>query len=231
MRWFVTGDIHGDITSVIRFIEKYDLTKDDNIIVLGDFGIFWRADMQDAQFKIEQYERSCNGVHLYWIDGNHENFNIINSWNCKGVIYNNSEHIHYCPRGSVLNINGKKALCIGGADSVDKFWRRENIEWWADEAISDEDVDRVAPDYYDYVFTHCCPYDEVQQSKCWLFTLSNISESNAIHYSEKQLQKMFNKIDFGHHYYAHYHVNKQTSEKHTCLYEDFIELNGENEYE
>ena len=128
------------------------------------------------------------------------------------------------PRGTVVDTKVGTMLFIGGADSVDKFWRTENVSWWADETISDEDVEKVKPGHYDYVFTHCCPYEEVQQGKCWLFTLSNISENNAIHNSEKQLQKIFDKIEFGHHYYAHYHVNKRTSEKHTCLYEDFVEL-------
>ena len=228
MRWFVKGDIHGDLSDIYDFINRFGLGEGDNIIILGDTGLFWYQDLEYARQDIDLYEEKCNGVHLYWLDGNHENFDIIKTWNCNGNIYNNSEHIHYCSRGSVLEmeINGqnKKALIMGGADSVDRFRRREHYTWWEDEKITDEDVDKVKEGYYDYVFTHCCPYSEVQKAKVWLFTLSNITDSNIIHYCEKQLDKVFNKITFGHHYFGHYHINKEINEKHTCLYRDFIEL-------
>ena len=225
-RFFVTGDCHGQYHRIYNFIQRFGLGEDDTIIVCGDMGLYWNDNKKDAEEKIKTYETMCHGVNLWWIDGNHENFNIIKTFGNKP--YKCSPHITYIPRGTdicvKINNETKHLLFVGGADSVDKFWRTENVSWWADETISDEDVEKVKPGYYDYVFTHCCPYEEVQQGKCWLFTLSNISESNAIHNSEKQLQKIFDKIEFGHHYYGHYHVNKQTSEKHTCLYEDFIEL-------
>lgn len=225
-RIFVTGDCHGSLNKIIEFIEKYDL-QNDGIIVCGDMGLYWRDDQKDAEENIKFYEEHCRGTHLYWLDGNHENFNIINSWNCdKNHLYNNSEHIHYCPRGFSGFIGDKSVLFIGGADSVDKFIRKiRHLGWWEGEAITDADVDKVIDGaHYDYVFSHCCPHSEVQQAKHWLFTLSNISDSNAIHESEKQLDKVFAKITFGHHFFGHYHVDKKISEKHTCVYNDFIEL-------
>lgn len=226
-RFFVTGDCHGQYHRIYNFIQKYGLGEGDTIIVCGDMGLYWNDNKKDAEEKIKTYEAMCHGVNLWWIDGNHENFNVIKTFGNKP--YRCSPHIIYMPRGTVVDTKVGTMLFIGGADSVDKFWRTENVSWWAGETITDEDVDKVIPGHYDYVFTHCCPYEEVQQGKCWLFTLSNISENNAIHNSEKQLQRIFDKIDFNHHYYGHYHVNKQTSDKHTCLYEDFIELEKEAE--
>ena len=78
-RWFVTGDKHGDIQPIINFIERFNLGSEDNIIVVGDMGLFWRKDMKDAEYNIALYEKYCRDVNLYWIDGNHENFDIINS--------------------------------------------------------------------------------------------------------------------------------------------------------
>lgn len=141
-------------------------------------------------------------------------------------MFNNSEHIHYCPRGFSGFIGNKSVLFIGGADSVDKAIRKiRHLGWWEAEVITDKNVEEVPYGaYYDYVFSHCCPYSEVQHAKHWLFTLSNITESNAIHLSEKQLDKVKEKIDFGHWYFGHYHVEKQISDKFTCLFNDFIEL-------
>ena len=225
-RIFVTGDCHGSVVKLIDFIQKYDL-KDDGIIVLGDMGLFWQDNQEDAKFNINLYEKNCNGVHLYWLDGNHENFNIINSWNCdKNHLYNNSEHIHYCPRGFSGFIGNKSVLFMGGADSVDKFIRKiRHLGWWENETITDADVDKVIEGaHYNYVFSHCCPYSEVQQAKHWLFTLSNINENNAIHESEKQLDKVKNKITFDNWIFGHYHVEKQINDKFRCIYNDFIEL-------
>lgn len=67
---FVTGDTHGDLTKIINFIKRFDLQLGDQIFVLGDFGIFWRKDGRDSKYWIDLYEKECNGVHLYWIDGN-----------------------------------------------------------------------------------------------------------------------------------------------------------------
>lgn len=223
-RWFVTGDIHGDINCIIDFIEKFNLKEGDNIIVLGDVALAWRKDKSDYDFKTHEYERWCRGVHLWWIDGNHENFDIIKSWNYeKHGIYNNTEHIHYCSRGSILNINGKKALCIGGADSVDKMFRTKHLSWWEDETITDEDIEGITG-HYDYVFTHCCPYSVFNPNRAFLCTLTNINENNAIHSSEYILDKLINNITYDKWYFGHYHVNKKLDDKHTCLFEDFEEL-------
>ena len=39
-RWFVTGDCHGDLSKIWRFIKKFDLGSESNIIVCGDMGIY-----------------------------------------------------------------------------------------------------------------------------------------------------------------------------------------------
>jgi len=36
MRWFVTGDCHGDLTKIYDFINKFDLDNNCAIIVCGD---------------------------------------------------------------------------------------------------------------------------------------------------------------------------------------------------
>jgi len=223
MRWFVTGDIHSDICEIWRFIKKFDLGEGDNIIVCGDFGIFWNKDQRDARYFINQYEINCNGVHLYWIDGNHENFDIIDSWHAKNnKPYDNSEHIHYCPRGLTMNINNKKALFMGGADSIDKIIRKEGISWWPQEQITKQDIQNITG-HYDYVFTHCCPYNLFNENRIYL-CFHGGELRDITHISEQNLQKMFDNITFEHHYFGHYHVDKSLNDKHMCLYKTFIEL-------
>ena len=223
-RFYVTGDIHGDFNSLLDFIEKFNLKEGDNIIVLGDVALAWRQDQVDYNANIENYERWCNGVHLYWIDGNHENFDIIKSWelNAEGI-YNNSEHIHYCSRGTILNINDKKILFMGGADSVDKFRRTEHLSWWEDETVTDKDIQGITG-HFNYVFSHACPRSIFNTNKVYLCTLTNINEDNAIHNSEDTLEKLKNNISYDNWFFAHYHIDRKLDDKHRCLFEDFIEL-------
>ena len=231
-RIFVTGDCHGNLTRIIDFIHKFDLKLGDSIIVLGDMGLFWRNDQKDAEYNIKYYEDNCNGVHLYWLDGNHENFDIINSWNKnKNYTYDNSDHIHYCPRGFETfididcgdHIEARKALFIGGADSVDKMWRTKHLSWWEDEKITEDDIKDIKGSYY-YVFSHCCPKSIFDTNKVYLCTLANINENNAIHQSENKLEELKNNILYEKWFFAHYHIDRKLDDKHMCLFEDFIEL-------
>lgn len=224
MRVFVTGDCHQKYEKIFNFIKRFELTEDDIIIVCGDMGLFWDADQKDAQYWIEEYEKRCNGVHLFWIDGNHENFDIIDSWKCEKIMYDNSTHIHYIPRGCTTWLNGKRCLFMGGADSIDRFWRKDFIEWWPQEQITQKQIDDVSIEYYDYIFTHCGPYTEVFKNRGFLYTLGNVNENNAIHTSEKMLDQIAHNIDFGHWYFGHYHQDIKLDKKYTCVFNDFIEI-------
>ena len=228
MRWFVTGDCHGDITKILDFIKKYNLGENDNIIVCGDMGLFWRKDKKDAEENINKYEQLCNGTNLYWLDGNHENFDIIKEWNCGNEIYKNSNHIYYCPRGSILTLNidgqNKTALFMGGADSVDRFRRIKHLSWWEDEKIIKEDIEKVDKiKHYDYIFTHAAPQSVVDKYK-WQLCILLIAEELIDHSSEQRLEEMFENLDYDKHYFGHYHSDVKLDDKHTCLLNNFIEL-------
>lgn len=226
-RWFVTGDCHGNFNRVIQFIQKFDLGEGDNIIVCGDMGLYWLKSQADAKEHIKTYEAMCHGVNLYWIDGNHENFDIIKTFGKEP--YNCSPHIIYMPRGSVLKTSIGKMLFMGGADSVDKYWREEHISWWKEERITEDDIKGISG-HYNYVFSHCCPYDIFVNNKAHLCTLNNINEKVAIHDSEKVLEQLKNNITYGYWFFGHYHVDahmwptnsEPTQER--CVYNDFVEI-------
>ena len=229
-RWFVTGDCHGEFARLWRFIKKFNLGVGDNIIVCGDMGLYWNKDKRDAEFWAKQYEENCNGVHLWWIDGNHENFDIIKTFGNKS--YECSPHITYLPRGTVLKTPIGNMLFVGGADSVDKIFRTEHLSWWKEERITEEDIEGITG-HYKYVFSHCCPYDVFVNNKAHLCTLSNINEKVAIHDSEKMLEKLRNNITYGYWFFGHYHVDAHmwpTGDRvsqERCVYTDFVEIGGD----
>ena len=234
MRWFVTGDTHGNFERIYNWIEKLDFNNIDiNIIIAGDAGICWRKDKKDLNQIIQLHEDNYN-FHIWFIDGNHENFDVLKEFQPDEYgIVNLSSHIHYFPRGSGVYIqtdNGTKSiLCCGGADSVDKTLRTPHIGWWADEAITFEDIDKCLAhkkdvDKFDYVITHCCPYSIFLAYSAYLITLTSINQKAVDHSSELMLDNLANEINFDKWYFGHYHVDKQLTDKYRCVLNDFIEL-------
>ena len=224
MATFLKGDIHGNLFEIIDFINRFNLGKNDNIIILGDCGIAWRKDKKDLAQNIKLWNECGNGVKLYFIDGNHENFNILNSLPIENNMGKIADNIYHLRRGQIYEFENKKILVCGGADSIDKYRRIENFTWWKEEAISQETIDDIPAGHYDYVLTHCCPRSIFEKNKIYLSTLQFLDENKINHNSEDMLEQLKNKITFDHWFFAHYHINRNLDEKFTCLFEDFREV-------
>lgn len=74
----ITGDIHGS-----HDISKLDntqnpifkkLTKEDYLIICGDFGLVWYNDMADTLWRTWLDEKPFTTL---FVDGNHENFDLL----------------------------------------------------------------------------------------------------------------------------------------------------------
>ena len=224
MATFLKGDIHGNLFEIIDFINRFNLGKNDNIIILGDCGIAWRKDKKDLAQNIKLWNECGNGVKLYFIDGNHENFNILNSLLIENNMGKIADNIYHLRRGQVYEFENKKILVCGGADSIDKYRRIENFTWWKEEAISQETIDDIPAGHYDYVLTHCYPRSVFEKNKIYLSTLQFLDENKINHNSEDMLEQLKNKITFDHWFFGHYHINRNLDEKFTCLFEDFMEV-------
>ena len=224
MATFLKGDIHGNLFEIIDFINRFNLGKNDNIIILGDCGIAWRKDKKDLAQNIKLWNECGNEVKLYFIDGNHENFNILNSLPIENNMGKIADNIYHLRRGQVYEFENKKILVCGGADSIDKYRRIENFTWWKEETISQETIDDIPAGHYDYVLTHCCPRSIFEKNRIYLSTLQFLDENKINHSSEDMLEQLKNKITFDHWFFAHYHINRNLDEKFTCLFEDFREV-------
>lgn len=80
IRWSnATGDLHGNS---LRFQPQYfpeqaEMTKDDYMIVCGDFGCVWNGDKTD-DVQLDRLEALPFTV--LFVDGNHENFDALNEY-------------------------------------------------------------------------------------------------------------------------------------------------------
>ena len=218
MATYIRGDIHGVFSEIVIFRKKMKLKARDNIIILGDAAICWRKDREEMNSYVKQWENYKDTPMLYFIDGNHENFDILNSLpieNNEGIV---SKHIHWIKRGSIKTFENKKCLFIGGAESLDKFRRTEHLSWWVDETITDEDIELIKKDKYDYVFTHTCPRSVLNKYKALL--CNSLFDQDEIDYtSEDQLEIVKNKIEYKQWWFAHFHQNVQLNDKFMCLYD------------
>lgn len=117
---YITGDTHGtlDVAKLAK-LNKI-ISEDDYLIVLGDFGICWDDGANDERVRNFWNRKKC---HVLFIDGNHENFNLLNAhdaseWN-GGKVHRIGENITHLMRGQVFEIGGKTFFTMGGAASHD----------------------------------------------------------------------------------------------------------------
>lgn len=120
---YITGDTHGNFrrfTKKERMRCRYNLTEKDYVIICGDFGLLW---MKDREFEYNLKCLSQLPFKILWVQGNHENYNMIEeypleSWN-GGNVRKISNNIILLERGQVFNIEGKSFFTFGGASSHD----------------------------------------------------------------------------------------------------------------
>ena len=120
MAIYITGDTHGTY-DVNKFMKIKDmLTEDDYIIVLGDFGICWDNSGHDNIVRNFWSSFECT---VLFVDGNHENHTLLNSypiseWN-GGKVHAIGDKIKHLMRGQIFEIEGKTFFTMGGAASHD----------------------------------------------------------------------------------------------------------------
>lgn len=223
---FVCGDTHRDhdIFKLDYFAMKNsDLTRDDYMIITGDFGGIWYGDERDDYILNEIYGRYPWTT--LFVDGNHSNHDAIdkypvNMW-MGGKVHFIRPYIIHLMRGQVYNINGNTIFTMGGADSIDKEWRKEGESWWVREMPSLEEYKEAEANlskyHYnvDYIITHCC-------SNRWVDILSTM------HPIHDKLTNFFevleDDVNFKHWYFGHHHGDLPLDEKHSLLYQKIVEL-------
>ncbi len=214
-RVFITGDTHGDFFHIKEFIKKAETTKEDILIILGDVGINYYGGKRDRKLKEELQGLP---ITLFCIKGNHENYaGNIESYVVKDFLGGkvfveaNYPNLIFAKDGELYNINGNKTIVIGGAYSVDKYYRlRRGFHWFEDEQPSEETKRFVEEQLekeewkVDLVLTHTCPvkYEPIE----WF--LSMIDQSTVEKGTEEWLDTLEAKLEYSKWYCGHYHGEK-----------------------
>ena len=235
-RVFVCGDTHagqvGDLDKLTsrKFPEGKELTKDDYVIVLGDFGFLWNdipSEYEKDKYKWFQ-EKPWTTLFL---DGNHENFNRLDNLPTLEMFGNPvgkvNDSIYHLRRGYVYHIANRSFFVFGGGFSIDKARRTENISWWERELPNDEEYARGIKSLnkinnkVDYIITHTCSNE--------MFTeLAN--RANMYHKipGEEVIRKYFDDIrDTVRHkmwFFGHFHYDYLSENKWQVIYNLVKEL-------
>ena len=135
---YITGDTHRSFDRIEDFCYGYETTTEDVMIILGDAGINYWLDLSDKELK---GRLSGMDITFFCVHGNHE----ARPWEAadyeekiwnEGIVYVEEQYpnILFAKDGEIYNFHGKKVMPIGGAYSVDKYYRiRNGLPWFESE--------------------------------------------------------------------------------------------------
>ena len=245
---YVTGDTHSDYTrfSTENFPEQRGMTKEDFVIVCGDFG-YWRDDREQAYWM--DWLESKPFTTLF-VDGNHENFDLLyrlpRETRYGGEVHVVRPSVLHLMRGQRFTIGGCSVFAMGGAASHDirdgilekddpqlmekrirlnrqgkRLYRINHVSWWQEELPSDEEY-RTAEETLD-------KWDWEAD-----FIISHCASGNCARqllgteYRPDRLTEFFDRLEekgrFSCWLFGHYHDNRKLDNRHICLYEQIVKL-------
>lgn len=148
----ILGDIHGNFNLIGMVVPR-----NNNVIQVGDFGLGFHA-VHDDEKTIDYWNVSwkARGIHVYAIRGNHDNPAY---WD--GRYDGRWSNLTLVKDYTVMQLEHKNWLFVGGAISVDRFMRKTDRDYWPEEEFNlDEDkLNSILEEYkdIDYVVTHTAP--------------------------------------------------------------------------
>lgn len=166
---YITGDTHGN---QFKWLEQIDpiLKEGDIIIVCGDFGIGFFQQKYSSEESFYDFI-SEQPYTVLFIDGNHENFNLLNSYQVEswngGYVHKIRHNLIHLMRGEIYTIEGKTFFTFGGGYSIDQPLRKENVSWWPQEMPSKQEYENglthleKVNNQVDYILTHTAPNETV----------------------------------------------------------------------
>lgn len=219
MKAIVLGDTHGNTKATIHVIKQAREHGVKKIIQLGDLGLW--THLADGVSFIDMVNEACRqeGVKIYAIGGNHENWvhwdwHIANGPKTSNGFTMLRTHIMIAPKVHGWVWEGKKMFGIGGAYSIDKSWRintettlkaryeaatgrdTKNYLWWPGEQLTDDDLAGVRNLKTDYLFSHDC-------SDRTPFTFTKQDINSKIH--RQRIDEVLKRTNPEFHFHGHMH--------------------------
>lgn len=248
---YITGDCHADFRKFNTecFPEQREMTKEDYLIICGDFGGVWNRQEESSQEKWWMDWLEAKPYTTLFVDGNHENFDRLyaypmEEWN-GGKVHKIRPSVIHLMRGQVFELQGKKIFTFGGAQSHDidggilelddpQFslkrkrldkerisYRINHLSWWKEELPSEEEMEEGRRNLAE----HAYKVDFIVSHCCAASTQAIFGWGL---YKKDYLNEYFDEIraktEFKKWFFGHYHDNRNVSPEEIMIYEQIIRI-------
>lgn len=250
---YLTGDTHGDFRRFGNRLMKrkgMNFSEKDYMIICGDFGLCWE---EDGAFTYGCEFFAGKPYTTLWVQGNHENYDMIKSfpveeWHGGKVRHIVRDKVILLERGQIYEIEGKTFFTFGGASSHDiqggvlerndpDFKHKVRLakdnhlpyrilheSWWQEELPSQEEMQEGLRNL-----------EKVNNSVDYIIThccTTEIHKAFGMRCGEEYtpdcltdyLQDIEEKVTYKHWYFGHYHEDENVDDKHSLLYRGIIKL-------
>ena len=248
---YITGDCHADFTKfdIENFPAQKEMTKDDYVIICGDFGGVWVRDEESEKEKYLMDWLENKSFTTLFVDGNHENFDRLYSYPVEewkgGKIHKIRSSVIHLMRGQVFTLEGKKIFTFGGAKSHDinggileyddpdfhkkrkelernfKPYRINHYSWWEQELPTEEEMEEGIRN----LILNDNKVDFIVSHCCSSSTQALIGEGwYKRDYLTEYLEKIRRSVQFKKWFFGHYHDNRYVNAWEILVYEQIIRI-------
>ena len=247
----MTGDCHQDFRrfNARIFPEQREMSKEDYVIICGDFGGVWNKGGESGEEKYLMDWLEGKSFTTLFVDGNHENFDRLYAcpeevWH-GGRVHKIRPSVIHLMRGQVFEIDGKRIFTFGGAAShdvdggilepedpdfkkkkrkLDRGWqpyRINHVSWWRQELPSQEEMEEGRRN----LAAHGNTVDFIVTHCCASSTQVLLGgpmyrpDIATAYLEEIRQNTRFQKWFFG-----HYHDNRNVNAEEILLYEQIIRI-------
>ena len=251
---YITGDTHSDFS---RFTEENfpiqtEMTKNDYVIICGDFGGVWTFEEESIREKeLLDWLDNKNFTTLF-VDGNHENYTRLYNYPIEewkgGKVHKIRDSVLHLMRGEIFDIDNKKIFAFGGAKSHDiqdgilnldeeekiyeyrkrgAYFRIRDFSWWDLELPTNQEMENGIENLEKINYK----VDYIISHCCPTSIQALINPIYKRDILTDYLQQISEKCTFKRWYFGHYHDYKQINSQFTLLYEDIVPLEYESVFE
>ena len=249
--FYITGDAHSDFS---RFTEENfpiqsEMTKDDYIIICGDFGGVWTFEEESRREKEALDWLNNKNFTTLFVDGNHENYTRLYNYPIEewkgGKVHKIRDSVLHLMRGEIFDVDNKKIFAFGGAKSHDiqdgilnldeeekiyeyrkrgAYFRIRDFSWWDLELPTSQEMENGIENLEKINYK----VDYIISHCCPTSIQSLINSTYKRDILTDYLQQISEKCTFKRWYFGHYHDYKQVNSQFTLLYENIVPLEYES---